>query len=513
MDKCDIDRAHEDVNSFTEVTNQYRSNGFLPSFLHFIKSPNYQKYSDSEAHSEILNGIASLMSAFVSALGTTTIIDLIRTAFRLQRFINTLKAGKCILKSKTKWESKLSQVSYESIYRLSSGLSHLFISYMPPKLLRIINLLGVNGSETVGFIQINRTAFMFDGMCNKLAQMFLIVNNVYIEPYMGFQSKNSIDCQMILKENLNVYSNSVVFMTVDAKYIQLRGDLEEAIKYYTKLITDYSFDVSLKWFHFELMFSNALICNFNESVKYAELIRKGSRQSPAFTTYCEAVVRYVIGKEENNTQELETAIKLLEIVPTVRVRYFGKSATFEKASVLSAEKFRDKDNCPVLPDMEILYQANLFQLIKDKPIYLNRFMDRVKHQISIYSNDLKTKDYLDNYLTALFYKAVIHKFLGEYDECKKCLTTIIDDTDRFQRETSIPPQAVFEMGLVEMELNNTTEAKQWINKCLHDFSGYVNENFVHIRAYAALRHIGVSSDKQRVDDSLLPMHFVEPLNC
>ncbi|CAG2183739.1 unnamed protein product, partial [Oppiella nova] len=96
---------------------------------------------------------------------------------------------------------------------------------------------------------------------------------------------------------------------------------------------------------------HALRCEWSECIQYAELIRLGSRHSPAYTTYCEAIFRYVKSVEDNDESELERAVQLLQVVPSVRVRYFGKSVTFEKSAVMRAEKYVNTKECSVLPDM------------------------------------------------------------------------------------------------------------------------------------------------------------------
>ena len=78
----------------------------------------------------------------------------------------------------------------------------------------------------------------------------------------------------------------------------------------------------------------------------------------------------------------------------------------------------------------------------------------------------------------------------------------INSESRIFHEFSIPPQAVLELGLVELELNNGVEAEKWLKKCTQDYSNYTNENFVHLRAYAALRELGVSTDKQTVNQNM-----------
>ena len=70
---------------------------------------------------------------------------------------------------------------------------------------------------------------------------------------------------------------------------------------------------------------------------------------------------------------------------------------------------------------------------------------------------------------------------------------------RLKQETSIAAQAVLELGLTELAEGNTDEAKKWIDKCLKDYNHYLNENYVHLRAYAGLREMGISTDKDKMD--------------
>jgi len=58
--------------------------------------------------------------------------------------------------------------------------------------------------------------------------------------------------------------------------------------------------------------------------------------------------------------------------------------------------------------------------------------------------------------------------------------------------------ATLEMGLIELELGHNEEAKQWLQQA-EKFSGYTAENFVHLKAYAAIRRMGYKTDKQQED--------------
>ena len=66
-------------------------------------------------------------------------------------------------------------------------------------------------------------------------------------------------------------------------------------------------------------------------------------------------------------------------------------------------------------------------------------------------------------------------------------------------ETSIVPMATLEVGLIEMEQGNYELALKWLDSAEKDFGGYTAENFVHLKAYAAIRRMGHKTDKQKED--------------
>ncbi|CAG2168530.1 unnamed protein product [Oppiella nova] len=68
---------------------------------------------------------------------------------------------------------------------------------------------------------------------------------------------------------------------------------------------------------------------------------------------------------------------------------------------------------------------------------------------------------------------------------------------------SLPAQAYCELGIIEFEMNNTDKAIDLLNKCINDYTGYMNENYVHVKAFATLRRLGLYTEKQGIDDQKL----------
>lgn len=57
------------------------------------------------------------------------------------------------------------------------------------------------------------------------------------------------------------------------------------------------------------------------------------------------------------------------------------------------------------------------------------------------------------------------------------------------------PQASMELGLIELAQGHKEEAKDILEKTIKNYTKYLSENIVHIKSYAALRALGVSTDK------------------
>ena len=107
------------------------------------------------------------------------------------------------------------------------------------------------------------------------------------------------------------FDQSIVYRGAQAKLVQLRGDIDGSIKMFTELLNN-NYGRAHKVFYIELMFCHALNCNWNETIKYAELIRKNTGHSPALTTYVEAAFRYVKSIDDNDVAMKAKATELFK---------------------------------------------------------------------------------------------------------------------------------------------------------------------------------------------------------
>ncbi|XP_054155264.1 tetratricopeptide repeat protein 39A-like [Oppia nitens] len=387
MDKLDIESANQSVEETKKLCNKYRKTGFIISFMKLLKTPDYDKYTDLELHSELIHTICYVSSAAVLAIETNNIYSLIRLAYRLQKCIKNFRYCKISAKTRTHWENELSENTYKSAVLLGNGLRNLAISNIPPKVLAIINFLGIKGSESNGWKSINEGTLVEPGIFSIPCVWFRIAYWLYAEPHGYMGPKNNDFCRQVLNSQLEIYPKNLILRTAEAKLEEISGNIDKAIEIYNELLSDPHM-APKRIFHFHLMFCYALKCDWDPCIDNASKFRTGSLYSPAMATYFEAIVRYAKAVDLDDKEEMEKAVKLFKVTPSLRIRHLGKTITPEKIAVVRSENFFKNNNLLVLPDIEVLCETNYIIFIKNDKNLLQKFMSRIDKQINKHKEDL-----------------------------------------------------------------------------------------------------------------------------
>ena len=115
----------------------------------------------------------------------------------------TYRACRKILKKRQQWENDTSRLNFEAGVRFANGLKNLAISHIPPKILRLINLLGFKGQESVAFDEINKVAFELPGAGARMARIFLVGYSMLAKAHVGLgPPKDLPKSEEILKKEL-----------------------------------------------------------------------------------------------------------------------------------------------------------------------------------------------------------------------------------------------------------------------------------------------------------------------
>ncbi len=89
----------------------------------------------------------------------------------------------------------------------------------------------------------------------------------------------------------------------------MKGKIDNAIQLFKKSLKN-DYKIFHKLSHFELMWCYAFRCDWDQCIKYSQLLRKFAFQSPVIVSYFEAVFKYTKSVETYDLELKGEATKL-----------------------------------------------------------------------------------------------------------------------------------------------------------------------------------------------------------
>lgn len=390
MEPSDLEAAVNGINKTFEVASRCRRKTSM--FSRLIYKTNYDSYSDEEIHAELVEAESLLLLSLISFLSDQSVICLVRSALRIRACYQRYKECLLIMKTRTNWSSELAKQHFESGVRMGYGTFNLLMSYLPRRVLRILEYVGFSGNRTVGIDELEQSIKLADGLRSTLSALITLVYHSYIENIFGLGSYEPKKVEQVSELLLSQHPESAFFLLFRGRYHQMLGRLDEALDTFQK-----SIDAQDDWIqfhsicHWEMMWCHAARMQWKQAAHYADLLRKRSKWSPASYTYQYATFLYAQLVEDQRNQRLEgnsdelnyepridEIAKLMETVPSLRVRIAGKTVPAEKFAIVRSGKFLELGNKLTLPSLEFLYIWNIFVYLRNCPSELEKLLERVE---------------------------------------------------------------------------------------------------------------------------------------
>lgn len=114
-----------------------------------------------------------------------------------------------IFEKRTAWESPVSKANFEAAIRLERGIRNLIVSFLPPKLLKIVNFLGFKGVRDVAFTELNAVVYELPGIYSLIGELVLIFYWLYIEMHGCLGPANVAAMQKLIDAKTSKYPNVI----------------------------------------------------------------------------------------------------------------------------------------------------------------------------------------------------------------------------------------------------------------------------------------------------------------
>lgn len=452
-----------------------------------------KQYTDLELHAEVTYAMVSGMKAMLSFHKCYSIQAFAKIAYTLGQSAKVLNKSRELFEKRTTWESPLSKSTLEAGIRLENGLRQLVVSFLPPQLLKLVSFLGFKGEREKAFKDLNAVAFELPGMYSLLGQYLLILYWLVVEMHgcLGPRPKELEYLETELKKKAQSNPDSLLYKMAFAKLSQIRGNVSGYITVHEGFINSENllFQLFSNW---ELAWQYVFIGDFEKAIKCAEAVRTRSLHSPPLVTFFEAIVRFTKGRLDNDQAQLDKCSELIESTQSMKIHFVGNTMTPEKAVQILAKRYFKAGKLFILPLYEQMYNTNFHLLFHSNQDAAGKWLKIIEDEMAVLEKD---SEHRERFLAAMFYKGTVLKGLKKYDEANEIFNVILNENKIFKKFKYLVPQSQMELGLILLEQGSNEAAKEHLNTTLKKYSDYITEPAVQIRTYAALRLLGVSTDK------------------
>ncbi|XP_050530019.1 tetratricopeptide repeat protein 39B-like isoform X2 [Daktulosphaira vitifoliae] len=486
-----IQKASTSLKRSIRLCNLYRKkNTLTQSIGNMMKKPNYDSYTPDEIHAELCYAEALLLKALLTFIEDETLVSFLRAGIKIRSCFNSYKECNNILVSRSWIEEENSyKVHFESGVRLGIGAFNLMISLLPSKIIKLLEFIGFSGSKHLGLNELHLGNQLQNGVRHVLCVMTLLAYNLVIV-YVFTQEDGDLEfCDVALKQQLAIYPNGALFLYFKGRLEFMRGNTEEAAKWYTSSVQS---QIAWKQFHhicyWEMVWAYSVALDWKRAEMYACKLMEESKWSRTIYNYQRACIMLMRGHSNLSRDDLNTINQLMLDVPKYKQRIAGKSIPMEKFSVKKSQRYINQNNRLFLPAVELMYLWNLFKVFsKKKSLCENLFRLIDKHTKDLEKNpgQYGSEYEFDNKALGQLLKGTCLRIMNTPLLAEECLKNVISLEKKIKEDRFLVPYAHVELAFLYKNKGQLDKAAWFLESAKKNYSGYSLETRLHFQIHCA----------------------------
>ncbi|KAI9142872.1 outer membrane protein Iml2/Tetratricopeptide repeat protein 39 [Paraphysoderma sedebokerense] len=395
------------------------------------------------------------------------------------------------------------------------GIINVILSILPPKILRVISVLGYTANKELGY-ELLRKAAKTNGFRAPLSELFMGSYDTIISSFAPTIVGPALVASAIesLQTALNRYPNSSFHLLLMGRVLRIGKRLDLSTTYLNQ-----SQEAQNEWkeLHslndYEIALNHLMSLNWEKAIERFEKLKKGTYWSTSFFTFalgsCYEMLSLSLSSSnpELSKQHHEKATELFKAAPGYVNRKFGGRVVSVEQYVIRKVKLFEQDDFKktMVPGLELVYLWNGYTSM-DTPT-LRASFDIVDPMIKLYETlNSETTDayYYDRLGILKLIRAAIYEELGEYEVAERDLLSVFDNEKKMKEEKWVMPFGTYQMGVLTARRGDLEEAKKWLAKARDKYSDYNLEFRLAFRIHIALTQINEWSKNGVTPDFTMP---------
>ncbi|XP_037384096.1 tetratricopeptide repeat protein 39B-like [Talpa occidentalis] len=470
-----------------KTCNNFRRKSRMMSFSRAVSKQGIKAIKEEELHAEVCYAECLILKSTVTFIQDDSMLSYLKNGFSAGSSYQIYKNCQQVLTQMPNNESKTYRQLAGGI-KFGLGAFNLLLSLVPPKILKLLNIVGYSGDRDIGLTLLRESASE-SHINNILSVLTLLFYHNYIYVAFGIEKSHHSAVEDLFQIYLQKFPNCVILKFFHARFSILKGNFENAmLKLQECICTQNEWRQVHHLCYWELMWCNIFLQDWKQAYHYATLLFQHSRWSKALYSYSKAILLILLPSDFAKLVN-EDVNSLFLKVDTLRVKFLGTSVPIEKFVAEKGQRYGASLGWyTAQPILEFMYAWSGFRVMSKKLDLVSSWLSIIDKGEELLRENPNNEYGTDDISLLNFLKGLCLKYLGKCSMAEQYFHRVIQKEKLLKWDHYLIPYTYYELGILYYLKGDYTSATKNLDN-IKNYKDYSMETRLQFRAHIALEQI------------------------
>ncbi|XP_026889394.2 tetratricopeptide repeat protein 39B-like [Acinonyx jubatus] len=487
FDPQDIQTGMATAKEALKTCNNFRRKSRMMNFSHLVSKQGIKTIKEEELHAEVCYAECLILKSTVTFIQDDSMLGFLKCAINIGLSYQIYKDCQQVLTQMPNNHSKTYRHLVEGV-KFGLGAFNLVLSLVPPKTLKLLNIVGYSGDREVGLTLLHESASK-SHINNILSVLILVFYYTYIYVAIGAEKGHSSAVEDLFLIYLQKFPNCVILKFFQARFSMLKGNFENA-----RLILEECIFIQNEWkqvhhlCYWELMWCHIFLRNWKQAHHYADLLSRNSRWSKAIYMYSKAMLLSLLPSDSVKSVSEDISSLFLK-VGSLRIKILGTSVPIEKFIAEKGQRYGTTTGWfTAQPILEFIYAWSGFRVMSKKLDLISSWLSIIDKGEDLLRKNPNTEYGTDDISLLNLLKGLCLKHLGRYSMAERYFNRVLQKEKLLKYDHYLVPYTYYELGILYYLKGDYDSATKNLDN-IKNYKDYSMEARLQFRAHIALEQI------------------------
>ncbi|GAB1301353.1 Tetratricopeptide repeat domain 39D [Apodemus speciosus] len=470
-----------------KTCNSFRKKPRIMTLSRLVSRQGIKSIKEEELHAEVCYAECLVLKSAITFIQDDSLLSFLKSGVNVGSSYQIYKDCQQVLELIPENQSKTHRHLNGGI-KFGVGVFNLMFSLVPPKSLKLLNMVGYSGDRDVGLSLLHDSAS--EPHINNILSVFtLLFYYNYVRVVVGVEKASNAATESLFLIYLEKFPNCVVLKFFRARFNMLNGNFESAkLKLQECIITQNEWKQVHHLCYWELMWCHIFLQNWKQAYNYANLLYQHSRWSKAIYTYSKAIILALLPPDSVDSENESLSSYFLR-VDSLRIKFLGSSVPIEKFIAEKSQRYGTTTGWfTAQPLLEFIYAWSGFRVMSKKVDLISSWLliiDKGKELL----NENPNEEYgIDDMSLLNLLKGLCLKHLGKHLKAEHYFIRVIRKEKMLKYDHYLVPYSYYELGMLHYLKGDYANATKNLD-IIKNYKDYSMEARLQFRAHIALEQI------------------------